>query len=163
WSLAEAAGGSVDANGLYTAPRGPGTFHVIATSIADPARSATAAIKVIVPPVSVTLTPVAITVRPGASLHFTAVAAGATDTRLQHFGRRVPGPRRSRRYVSRHRYRSGPDRDGGGHGTPCRPRRWRRSGSGTHANVRHLLGRSGCLGRGRPPHAGGRPARARWQ
>ena len=83
WSLAEAAGGTVDANGLYTAPRGPGTFHVVATSVADPSHSIAAAVTVIVPAVSVTLTPVAITIRPGANLHFTAAAVGAADTRLQ--------------------------------------------------------------------------------
>ena len=42
WSVQEgAAGGSVDASGRYTAPGTPGTFHVVATSVADASKSAT--------------------------------------------------------------------------------------------------------------------------
>ena len=47
WSVQEgAAGGSVDQQGLYTAPATPGTYHVLATSQADPSKSATAAVVV---------------------------------------------------------------------------------------------------------------------
>lgn len=35
WSLVEAAGGTIDDSGLYTAPQSPGTYHVKATSNAD--------------------------------------------------------------------------------------------------------------------------------
>ncbi len=43
WSVEEgAAGGSVDANGNYTAPAAEGVFHVVATSAADASRSARA-------------------------------------------------------------------------------------------------------------------------
>src|SRR3989454_11438419 len=35
WSVAEGAGGSIDAMGLYVAPSNSGTFHVVATSRAD--------------------------------------------------------------------------------------------------------------------------------
>ena len=48
WSIAETGGGTVDANGLYTAPLIVGTFHVVARSVADPTKSA---------PVTVTVTP----------------------------------------------------------------------------------------------------------
>jgi hypothetical protein len=48
WSLQEgAAGGNVTADGLYTAPSSTGTFHLIATSIANPSVSATAPVKVV--------------------------------------------------------------------------------------------------------------------
>ena len=48
WSLEEgAAGGNVTAEGLYTAPNSTGTFHLIATSIANPSVSATAPVKVV--------------------------------------------------------------------------------------------------------------------
>jgi hydroxybutyrate-dimer hydrolase len=47
WSVQEASGGAVDANGLYTAPTVTGTYHVIATSKADPTRSATATVTVV--------------------------------------------------------------------------------------------------------------------
>ncbi len=45
WSVVEAGGGSVNA-GVYTAPSAPGTYHVKATSVADPTKSATATVTV---------------------------------------------------------------------------------------------------------------------
>jgi hypothetical protein len=41
WSVQEAAGGSVNANGLFTGQT-VGDFHVVATSVADPTKSGTA-------------------------------------------------------------------------------------------------------------------------
>ena len=47
WSVREgAAGGTIDATGLYTAPAQTGTYHVVATSVADPSRSASAVVSV---------------------------------------------------------------------------------------------------------------------
>ncbi len=47
WSVAEGtSGGSVTITGLYTAPSSVGTYHVIATSHADPSKSALAEITV---------------------------------------------------------------------------------------------------------------------
>ena len=47
WTVQEgAAGGSVDSNGVYTADLANGTFHVIATSVVDMNKSATATITV---------------------------------------------------------------------------------------------------------------------
>ncbi len=46
WSVTEAGGGTVSAAGVYTAPGSRGTYHVVATSVADPARSATATVTV---------------------------------------------------------------------------------------------------------------------
>lgn len=47
WSVKEgAAGGSITSAGVYTAPTTGGTFHVVATSKADPTKSATAAVTV---------------------------------------------------------------------------------------------------------------------
>ena len=47
WAVQEgAAGGSIAANGFYTAPTIVGTFHVVATSAADPSKSATAPVVV---------------------------------------------------------------------------------------------------------------------
>jgi len=45
WSVSEPQGGTVRA-GLYNAPWANGTFHVIATSVADPSQTATAEIAV---------------------------------------------------------------------------------------------------------------------
>ena len=46
WQVVEASGGTVDASGRYTAPAVAGAFHVIATSQADPTKSATAIVTV---------------------------------------------------------------------------------------------------------------------
>ena len=47
WSIQEgASGGSITPNGLFTAPAAPGTYHVIATSVADTAESASTSIVV---------------------------------------------------------------------------------------------------------------------
>jgi len=47
WSVQEgAAGGSITADGLYTAPGATGTYHVVASVLADPSRTATATVAV---------------------------------------------------------------------------------------------------------------------
>jgi len=46
WAVTEKNGGSVTNAGLYTAPSQVGVFHITATSVADPTKSATAAIDV---------------------------------------------------------------------------------------------------------------------
>jgi Tol biopolymer transport system component len=42
WSVTEKNGGIITSAGLYTAPANLGSFHVVATSVADPSKSATA-------------------------------------------------------------------------------------------------------------------------
>ena len=44
WSVLENGGGTITADGAYTAPATPGTYHVIATSQADTARAGQAAV-----------------------------------------------------------------------------------------------------------------------
>jgi hypothetical protein len=46
WSVSEPGGGTVDGSGLYTAPASTGTFHVVATSAADPTAIAVAQVVV---------------------------------------------------------------------------------------------------------------------
>src|SRR5215831_1433501 len=46
WSVQEAAGGTVDSSGRYTAPATAGTYHVSATSVADPSARDTASVTV---------------------------------------------------------------------------------------------------------------------
>jgi hypothetical protein len=46
WSIVEAGGGTISSAGAYVAPATAGTYHVKATSVADPSKSATVAIKV---------------------------------------------------------------------------------------------------------------------
>jgi hypothetical protein len=51
WTVQEgAAGGTVDATGLYRAPTGSGVFHVVATAAADSSRKGTATVTVSTPP-----------------------------------------------------------------------------------------------------------------
>jgi hypothetical protein len=42
WSVQEAGGGTITAQGLYTAPATSGTYHVVAANAADPTRTASA-------------------------------------------------------------------------------------------------------------------------
>lgn len=81
WSVREgSSGGSVTSAGAYTAPAGVGTFHVVATSVADPAKSAFATITVVAPTqVTVTVSPKSVTLRPGASQVFTAEVSGSSN------------------------------------------------------------------------------------
>jgi hypothetical protein len=44
WSVMEANGGVVDADGVYVAPDAPGTYHVVATSVRDPSKNGVATV-----------------------------------------------------------------------------------------------------------------------
>jgi hypothetical protein len=91
WSLQEGvAAGAVDATGLYVAPAAAGTFHVVATSVADPSRSDVALVTVTATPppppppppppaVTVTVTPRSGTVDECQALTFQASVAGTTN------------------------------------------------------------------------------------
>jgi hypothetical protein len=46
WTVRETGGGTISAAGLYTAPATNGTYHLVATSRADPSRSDTAVVDV---------------------------------------------------------------------------------------------------------------------
>jgi Zn-dependent metalloprotease len=80
WTLQEgAAGGTItagtgDAPSVYTAPSVPGVYHTIATSVADPARSAV--LTVTVQANSITINPTATTTLIGGTLAFQAFATG---------------------------------------------------------------------------------------
>jgi hypothetical protein len=85
WSIREGApGGSVSTSGSYVAPATAGTFHVVATSVADPARSASSVIDVQAlpppPPVTVTLTPGSASAFGCQTATFSATVTGATNT-----------------------------------------------------------------------------------
>ena len=74
WKLKEgAAGGTITAAGLYTAPAATGTFHVVVTSVADPTKSATSTVTVTAAAgKNLSITPQAAVVQPGGSVHFKA-------------------------------------------------------------------------------------------
>ena len=83
WSVQEvASGGFVDASGLYTAPATAGTFHLVATSHADPTRSVTATVTVRPPLINVTVRPQSAKVVAGGTQQFTAQVSGTADTAL---------------------------------------------------------------------------------
>src|SRR5207245_1953276 len=72
--------GTIDQDGIYTAPAAPGTFSVTARSRADAGRSASAS--VFVSTISVTLSPQTVTLAPGGMQLFTASVTGSTDPRV---------------------------------------------------------------------------------
>ena len=74
-----AAGGTITAAGVFTAPQTPGTYHIVATSVADPTKTAIAAITV-VQPVSVTISPRVAGTLVGGSQPFVATVTGASNT-----------------------------------------------------------------------------------
>jgi hypothetical protein len=93
WSVHESpAGGSVSADGVYVAPATAGIYHVVATSVANPARADYATVTVIAAPlpppppppvvVIVALTPTTASVAPGGTVQFTATVTGSSDVGL---------------------------------------------------------------------------------
>ncbi|ADO75418.1 Ig-like domain-containing protein [Stigmatella aurantiaca] len=77
WSVREgAAGGTIDAAGQYTAPATEGTYHVVATSVEDPTRSATALVSVAALP-------------PNLALHFSADRLNGPEGEVPAEGARV--------------------------------------------------------------------------
>ncbi|OFX21444.1 MAG: hypothetical protein A2V77_04780 [Anaeromyxobacter sp. RBG_16_69_14] len=92
WSVQEGpAGGSVTSAGLYTAPQTAGTYHVIAQSHADPAKSDTATVTASTPPpapaptpapaaVAVSLSPATADVDACQTYTFTASVTGTSNT-----------------------------------------------------------------------------------
>ena len=63
WSVVEgSAGGTISAGGVYTAPPAAGTYHVMATSAADPTKAAALAVPVSTRILSVAVSPATLTV-----------------------------------------------------------------------------------------------------
>jgi len=77
WTVEPAGSGSVTAAGFYTAPTTSGTYAVVATSTADPTRSARATINV--RNVMVTITPGSATLDQGGTLALSATVANSTN------------------------------------------------------------------------------------
>ena len=81
WSVQEgAAGGSIDSKGLYTSPATTETFHVMATSHANAARSGSATVTVRPASINVTMNPSTATVAAGGQQQFSAQVSGSPDT-----------------------------------------------------------------------------------
>lgn len=85
WSVPNTLNGTISATGYYTAPMTPGTYSVIATSVADPARSDTATVTVTAAPVvgiSITNPTNTVTLKQGATQQYTAQVTGSTNTQV---------------------------------------------------------------------------------
>jgi len=73
WSVQEgAAGGSITTAGVYTAPQSAGTYHVVATSVADGTKAAIATVTVTDKILSVAVSPQTTSVSTGGTARFTA-------------------------------------------------------------------------------------------
>jgi hypothetical protein len=83
WSITEgASGGTIDATGLYTAPTGAidgSVFHIVATSVADSTKSATALVTIQAP---VTVTPQSANIRVNTTQLFTATVRATSSTNV---------------------------------------------------------------------------------
>ena len=81
WKVDEAGGGTIDQNGLYTAPAAAGSYHVRAVSHAQPEISGVAAVTVNAPPaVSVVISPKSTSVTAGGTVTFTATVTGLSSS-----------------------------------------------------------------------------------
>src|SRR5206468_3617554 len=79
WSVQESGGGTVNTSGRYTAPANAGSYHVVATSMADTSKSKSATVTVTAPPViSVSISPASASVMTGGTATFTATVSGTT-------------------------------------------------------------------------------------
>lgn len=64
----------------YTAPMNPGSFHVVATTMADNTKSASVTVTVNVPQIAVTVSPTAAKVFKDGMAHFSAMVTGTSNT-----------------------------------------------------------------------------------
>jgi hypothetical protein len=80
WSIDESSGGSISPEGSYVAPAAEGTFHVRATSQADPSQSTAATVTVSASaPVGVVIQPEAAGLMFGGSITFKATVTGSMN------------------------------------------------------------------------------------
>lgn len=78
WKVEETDGGTIGNTGLYTAPATPGTYHVIATSLADATKSGMTSV-VVTEDISVTISPAVAAIFAGEQQQFTAAATGSAN------------------------------------------------------------------------------------
>ncbi len=78
WSVLEANGGTISAQGVYTAPAVPGFFHVRATSAADGTKTATSDVSI--NSVSVSVQSAVHEMVPGEAHQFTATVSGTVNS-----------------------------------------------------------------------------------
>jgi hypothetical protein len=82
WRIQEgSSGGSVSASGLYTAPTGAGTYHVIVTSAGDTTKSATSTVTVTTATqqVAISISPTSASVATAGTVQLTATVTGTSN------------------------------------------------------------------------------------
>ncbi len=81
WSALETEGGSITPAGAYTAPGAAGIYHVVATSAADPAKSAQSTVTVTAAPpgVAVSVNPAVASLQTGQTQAFSATVTGSAN------------------------------------------------------------------------------------
>lgn len=84
WSVDSVAGGStaagtITSTGIYTAPAQAGAHTVTATSVADPADSASAGVTVTAPVSGLSISPATLALTPGTTQQFTATLQGQSN------------------------------------------------------------------------------------
>jgi len=84
WSLQETGGGTVNVAGIYVAPQIAGIFHIVATSHADPTRTAVAVATVVAAPRSIAIAPATAKVAPGGTIQFQATVNGLNDGQVRY-------------------------------------------------------------------------------
>ncbi len=83
WSVQEgAAGGTITPAGVYTAPSVAGTYHVVATSNADPTKASISAVTITARVLSIAVSPPTTSVAPGGTVQFTATITTTCGTFL---------------------------------------------------------------------------------
>jgi hypothetical protein len=83
WRVIEPNGGVFMGDGIYTAPGTPGTYHVMASSDADPTKEIEIPVTVnLVPQITVTVTPGTQSLGVGEDQTFYATVTGATNTNV---------------------------------------------------------------------------------
>ncbi|MDH7482606.1 MAG: hypothetical protein QHH26_11635 [Armatimonadota bacterium] len=70
WRVAELNGGTITTGGVYTAPNVAGTYHIVATSKANPTKVAIATVFVAANGTSVIIDPSSVALRPGGKVTF---------------------------------------------------------------------------------------------
>ena len=79
WSVQEIGGGTISTSGACTAPATTGTYHVVATSVADTSKNGTATVTVAPsPPITVAVSPSVAATLPSGTATFTATVSGTS-------------------------------------------------------------------------------------
>jgi len=89
WKVEEPNGGTITADGVYTAPEKGGPYHIVATSRADSNANARAAVMISTPTapgINLSISPAEVVMLPGSTQEFRATVSGTTNTLVNWTG-----------------------------------------------------------------------------